>query len=130
MEPIATLHLIQVDPNGDRTPIRVEIGKPRYDERGSWACPVLITSINEKVREIHGEDSMQAICLAVRFVGSMLGSVLGRGCRLLCTGEGADDGDFPLNAYFGIGEQDGAANRSQPVGPKTDSSSAAAGSDG
>jgi hypothetical protein len=104
MEPIATLHLIQVNPGGKRTLVRVEIGEPRYDERGSWVCPVLITSIDEEVREIHGEDSLQALCLAVRFVGSMLGSVIERGCRLLYEGEGAEEADFPLNAYFGVGE--------------------------
>ena len=72
MEPVATLELIEVSSDGERKPVRVQIGKPHFDERGSWACPVVVTSVSDKVREIHGEDPMQALCLGVQFVRSLL----------------------------------------------------------
>jgi hypothetical protein len=99
-DPVAILHLVEVWPNGQRVPAQVQIGKPFRDDKGSWACPILITTVDEKIRHIHGEDSMQALCLAVQFGHRMLQQVVDRGGRLLCTGERADDADFPLNAYF------------------------------
>ena len=104
MEPIATLELTEVSPNGEREPVRIQIGKPHFDERGSWACPVLVTSVSDKVREIHGEDSMQALCLGLQFVRSMLESVLERGGGLLHAGS---EEDFHPEVYFGnIGQQE------------------------
>ena len=116
MEPIASLQMVRLSPSGERVPVRVDIGKPLYDERGSWACPIVLTSIDGKIREIHGEDSMQALCLGVRFIHSMLQSELNRGQRLLQTGEGTEDVDFPLDAYFGIGEP-GAPPNGGPAKP-------------
>lgn len=98
MDTIAELELLEVAPSGRRSPVRVQVGRPRRFERGGWACPVLITTIDERVRDIYGEDSMQALCLAVRFVHRMLHSVVERGCRLVDPQEGSD---FPLEAYFG-----------------------------
>lgn len=98
MDVIARLELIEVAPDGERKPIRVQIGQPHFDERGSWACPILITSVSDKVREIHGEDSLQALCLGVQFVQSMLLSVLERGGRLL---HGDAEADFHPEVYFG-----------------------------
>jgi hypothetical protein len=102
MEPVATLELIQVSPDGERKPVRVQIGQPQFDERGSWACPVIITSVSDKVREIHGDDSMQALCLGIQFVRSMLQSALDGGSRLLHADE---DTDFHPEVYFGANGQ-------------------------
>jgi hypothetical protein len=103
MEPVATLELIELASNGERKPVRVEIGRPHVDERGSWACPVVVTWVGDEIREIHGEDSMQALCLGVQFVRSMLQSAVERGSRLL---HAEGDTDFHPEVYFGkIGQQ-------------------------
>ncbi len=104
MEPIASLQMERLGSGGERTPVQVDVGKPRYDERGSWSCPILLGGIDGKIREIHGEDSMQALCLGLRFIHSVLQSELIRGQRLLQIGEGTEDVDFPLDAYFGSGD--------------------------
>lgn len=101
MDAIASLDLVEIVPSGKRVPTRIEISQPHPDERGSWACPVLISSISEKVSEIHGEDSLQALCLAVRFVHIVLRTRVERGSRLIC-----DGGDFPLDAYWGYNSPD------------------------
>ena len=98
MDPVATLALVELAPDGTRSPVCAQIWRPRHDERSSWACPVLVSTINETPRNIYGEDSMQALCLAVRFVHLMLQSVVERGSRLL---NSEDDEDFPLQTYFG-----------------------------
>ena len=103
MDAVATLELIELGSNGQRKPIRVQVGRPHLDEQGSWACPVLVTCISDKDREIHGEDSLQALCLGTQFVRSMLQSVLERGGRLL---HAEEDTDFHPEVYFGkIGQQ-------------------------
>jgi hypothetical protein len=112
MDTIASLDLVEVSSSGKREPMRVEIGRPRYDERGSWACPIFVPAIDTKVREIHGEDSMQALCLALRFVHSMLQIVVKRGGRLLDPQEGTD---FPLDAYFGSNGQPSDAPNDGPA---------------
>ena len=98
MEAIATLQLIQITSDGARKPLEVQIGKPRSGERGSWVCPVIFSQISDQPREMHGENAMQALCLGLRFVRSMLQSVLDRGGRLVHVDEGAD---FQLEMYFG-----------------------------
>jgi hypothetical protein len=98
MDAIASLELIDLASDGQRKSIRVEIGRSPLDERGSRVCPVLLTTIDQTTRDIYGEDSMQALSLGVRFVHSMLQSVIDRGHRLLDT---HDDTEFPLDAYFG-----------------------------
>jgi len=102
MDIVATLQLVEVSPKGERKPIRVQVGKPHFDERGSWACPVIVTSVSDKVREIHGEDAMQALCLGVQFVRSMLQSVLDGGSRLLHADE---ETDFHPEVYFANNRQ-------------------------
>ncbi len=109
MDAIATLDLVELTSSGKRSFVRVEVGRPRLNDQGSWACPVLISTIDEKVRDIQGEDSMQALCLALSFAHDMLQSVLNRGSRLLYPQE---ETDFALDAYFG---ENGQADRlSQP----------------
>jgi hypothetical protein len=114
MDLVATLQLVELAPDGERKAIEVQIGRPHWDERGSWACPVLVTSISDKVREIHGEDSMQALCLAVQFVRSMLHSVITRGSRLVHTDE---DMDFHPEVYFESFGQPGAPPTGGPAPP-------------
>ncbi|MCI0748044.1 MAG: DUF4288 domain-containing protein [Verrucomicrobia subdivision 3 bacterium] len=95
--PVASLKLVEVAPSGTRTPIHVEIGCPRPDRRGSWACAIRVAGLDSKPRDIYGEDSLQALCLGLRFVRTHLEGVLERGNRLVV----ADDGSaFPLEAYF------------------------------
>jgi len=116
MKPIASLELMEVRPDGERRPIRAQLGAPHYDERGSWACPVLLTSIDGTVKEIHGEDSMQALCLGLSFIHTMLHSLLTQGSRLIDAKAGPDspsDTNFPLEAYF--------ANLGPPDGPTSES---------
>ncbi len=55
-------------------------------------------AIDENAAVIHGEDSMQALCLALRYAHSMLQIVIQRGGRLVYS---RDQVDIPLQAYFG-----------------------------
>jgi len=95
--PIASLKLIEIAPGGTRTPIHVQIGCPRPDGRGAWACAILLGRLDSKPRVVYGEDSLQALCLALRLVRAQLEGVLERGHRLV---DADDGGDFALETYF------------------------------
>lgn len=95
--PIATLELVEVAADGSRIPLRIELGQPRPDGRGAWACLVSVDGYDRHAKDIYGEDSLQALCLAMRMVRLHLDCALERGSRLVHTDE---DTDFPLEAYF------------------------------
>jgi hypothetical protein len=97
--PIASLKIIHVAADGRRIPVDVEVGQPRHNpDGGEWFCPVLVAGIDDKIRNIRGEDSLQALCLALRSIRSLLESVIEWGGRIVHPEDGED---FPLEAYFG-----------------------------
>jgi len=95
--PIATLKIVEIAADGSRMPMRLELGQPRPDGRGAWACQVSVDGYDHLSKDIHGEDSLQALCLALRLVRLHLEFPLERGSRLVYPDEG---GDFSLHACF------------------------------
>ena len=71
---VARMVLFGQKPGENRFQIRVEIGTPyQCDCDGhEWACPVALVSLYEKFPDIRGNDSLQALCLAVRFAQTPL----------------------------------------------------------
>jgi len=88
-----------VRPDGERVAVTVAIGHPYPTSGGDWACPVQITELHDRVMDIHGIDSLQALCLATRFAGSLLKSFVDNGGRILDPGTG---NDVALDSYFGF----------------------------
>lgn len=88
-DPIATTKLISVYPDGTRIPVTIAIGRPQLS--GTEAiCPVLldgVSVIGEKVRPVRGEDTFQALALAMRFVRNMLAVEEERGIRFMLDGD-------------------------------------------
>ena len=95
--PIATLELVEVAADGSRIPMRIELGQPRPDGRGTWACLVSVDGYDRHAKNIYGGDSLQALCLGMQMVRLHLDSALERGSRLVHPDGGTD---FPLEAYF------------------------------
>ena len=95
--PAAKLDLVEVAPNGSRIPMRVELGQPRPDGRGARACPVMVDGFDRLSKDIYGEDSLQALCLALRIVRLHLELPLERGSRLVYS-DGS--GNFSMHTYF------------------------------
>lgn len=95
--PIATLQVVEVAADGSRIPMRLELGQPRPDGRGAWACQVSVDGYDQRSKDMHGEDSLQALCLALRLFRLHLELPLKRGSRLVYPDEG---GEFQLHAYF------------------------------
>lgn len=89
-------------PNGERIEVVVAIGHPYRASAGDWVCPVDISGLNGDLAEIHGIDSLQALALAIRFVGERFEAFVAGGGRILhpSTGESVD-----LDSYFGMGKR-------------------------
>jgi hypothetical protein len=97
--PIASLKIVRVTADGRRIPITVEVGLPRQNtDAGEWSCPIQLAGIDDQVRPAYGDDSLQALCIALRHIRSQLETVIELGGRLIDAENGED---FPLEAYFG-----------------------------
>ncbi len=59
-----------------------------------------LAGLHERLPDIVGEDSLQALCLAIALVGKLLAAFVNCGGQLRSSGDDAGD-RFPLDAYFG-----------------------------
>jgi len=73
---VSELLLIRSD--GSETLLTIRIGFPLKRGQG-WVCPCEIDGLEPQYVDIHGEDSIQAICLALKVVRSRLSSVINAG---------------------------------------------------
>ena len=94
--PAAILELVEVAADGSRTPLRIELAQPRPFEGGGWACLISVDGYDRHTKDIYGADSMQALCLGLRFVRLHLELALARGSRLV----DEDGSEFPFHLYF------------------------------
>lgn len=94
---IASATLFGQSKDGDRFPIKIEIGAPYQsgDDPETWRCPVHIDPLYSHLRDIAGADGFQALCLASRLAVSLLRGYVEDGGRLLYE----DGTDFSLDAY-------------------------------
>lgn len=68
-EIIASRDLEFVDQSGKKQLVKVDLGMPVQEEDGPWFCPYQITAETFECRfRIYGEDSMQALLLALQIV--------------------------------------------------------------
>lgn len=85
--------------------ITVQIGMPyRWGtDPEEWACPVAVSPLFRNLQDAHGNDSFQALCLAVALAQDLLNGFREQGGILSYEGDGEGDGQFPLEAYaFGV----------------------------
>lgn len=91
---IAELAIVFVDPRGTRSPGRIAIARPRRVSEVEARCYVWF----ERRHTIPGSDPLQALMLAVRFLGRRLRDLLAQGYRVV---DPEDGDDVDLDAYFG-----------------------------
>ncbi len=77
--------------------VSIEIGLPRQvsDSPEEWICPLSLSPLYSRPREVHAGDAFQSICLAATSVLSDLHAIVESGGTIsFTTGE-----RFPLEAY-------------------------------
>jgi hypothetical protein len=73
----------------------VRITAPRRTRTGEWVCTFVATGIIKRTKA-HGVDALQALCIAIDFLGREIYKARKQGLRLAF-----DTGDLvPLQAYF------------------------------
>ena len=96
---IAQVRFTGVRRDGTHRSVRVRIGVPRRSGRTAWACPVEVSGVLKRTL-VCGEDPLQALCLALDFIGNTLYSERRQGLSLrFATGH-----SVPLYAYFRLRE--------------------------
>jgi hypothetical protein len=78
---IAAMELIGVSASGDELSFVVGVGQPRRQPTGEWACPTLWHDVQEP-RLIYGDESLQALGLALSLIRQRLEDFLEKGGRL------------------------------------------------
>ena len=92
---VAKLEVKAVRPDGEALALTAEIGRPREERDGRWACAIAIAPLKTKLEDVRGADSFHAVWLACALVLKLLGNLKDEGWRL----ENADGSEFPLEDY-------------------------------
>jgi hypothetical protein len=91
----AKLQVKALRPGGEMLVLTAEIGRPREEPDGRWACAIEIAPLKSKLEDVRGADSFHAVWLACVLVLKLLGNLKDEGWRL----ENADGSEFPLEEY-------------------------------
>jgi hypothetical protein len=99
---VAKLEVVGIRPEGERLALTAQIGRPREERDGRWACSIAIAPLKSKIDDVRGTDSFHAVWLACALVLKLLGNLKADGWRL----ESEDGSEFPLEAYrAGLGPE-------------------------
>ena len=85
--------------NGDRFSVLVRVGRPERQSTGEWSCSLKLDGLHADVMPVHGEDPIQALCLALGLAGSLLRDFINTGGKLSFAD--APHQQVPLESYFG-----------------------------
>ena len=81
-EEIATSEYVFRFPDGSKRAVRLRVGKPYQISKSEWACPVELNGFEPRYPDIRGNDSMQALNLALSLVWQRLEDFLDKGGKL------------------------------------------------
>ena len=100
-ERIAELEVVAIRPNGERFIIDLAVGRPYPDPKheGTWRCPVSLAGLDNRVPDLAGVGSLQALCIAMNFIRRRLLDTRDQGIRFF-TREESQEVELPLDAYF------------------------------
>lgn len=92
---VAKLEVTGVRATGERLAIKIEIGWPRQERDGRWACSIAVAPLDSQMQDVRGTDSFHAVWLACALALKLLGNLKADGWSL----ENEDGSEFPLEAY-------------------------------
>jgi uncharacterized protein DUF6968 len=103
---IASSDLLCVYPDGTEVHAVARLASPTRRGDGLWVSTFAVDTLHDP-QEMVGEDSLQALCMAMSMIRALLERFVEQGGRVLSP---EDRTDFPIEATFGLM---GAANRTQ-----------------
>src|SRR5258708_26963486 len=78
-EEIASSGYVVRFPDGCERRVRVRVGRPYVDGKAAWACPVELAGFERRYPDIVGEDSLQALSLALTLAWRRLQDFVDKG---------------------------------------------------
>lgn len=84
-----------------RYPSTVYISKPEEADR-CWECKVTFSGVENLTRKAYGDDSMQALCLAVKLLEIELMYFKKNAYKIFFSDS---DIEFPLKAFFPLNDE-------------------------
>jgi len=69
--------------DGSERPVRVRVGRPYLDGAGVWACPAELSGFEQRYPDMRGEDSLQALVLALSLLWRRLQDFVEKGGTVL-----------------------------------------------
>ena len=94
---IAEEPVVFVYADGRRNAGRIAVGLPEHVGADEARCSIALDGL-ERTRPIHGATTLQALLLAIRFLGMRLHDFMLKGGRVVDPNE---DTDVPLGAFLG-----------------------------
>ena len=91
----AKLEVTGVRPDGERIEFQVQIGRPREERDGRWACSIEVEPLKTRLEDVRGTDSFHAVWLACALVLKLLENLKADGWQL----QNRDGSEFPLDDY-------------------------------
>ena len=92
---IAKLEVVGVREDRERVELTLQIGRPREERDGRWACSIEIAPLETQPDDVRGTDSFHAVWLACALVLKLLENLKADGWSL----RNKDGTEFPLEAY-------------------------------
>jgi hypothetical protein len=84
---IASRKLLAIDANGRELQLTISVGAPYEVSEQEWACPVSVLGLHDRLHDMHGADSWQAMQLAYELIAQLLSYFVEDGGRLFCLEE-------------------------------------------
>jgi uncharacterized protein DUF6968 len=109
VDEIAVAEMSCVAADGTKFDARIAVCRPYRATTGEWRCPMAMSGLQEALPDMAGEDSLQALCMALSTARSLLEHFVEQGGQLFYRG---NDSRFDIAATFGhIGQSDSTRSR-------------------
>lgn len=95
---IASCHCLVTQPNGESRDSTIGVSQPTKITTGEYGCDVFLPD-QEQPRTIYGEDSLQSLSLALKFMGDRIQDLFAKKWRFQYKA-GSDAENIPFEAYF------------------------------
>jgi hypothetical protein len=82
-EEVASSEYVFRFPDGSERTVRLRVGRPYADGEKAWACPVELSGFERRYPDIVGEDSLQALSLALTLTWRRLQDFVDKGGTVL-----------------------------------------------
>lgn len=106
-DPIAVAHLLVVLESDIERSALAAVGRPYQAATGEWRCAVELSGLHERLADMAGQDSLQALCMAASMLRNLLEAVREKGGDVL---HPSDRSECQLDAIFGrLGSNGNAA---------------------